>query len=100
MTRPGARLRSGQKAIVPIRQYNRFGGTYTQGVLGVVVQQIQRAPGSRQHPSQLAQGPDLHLPHRASGVPCGDLDGLVQIVDLDQRETADLLLGLDVRPVR
>lgn len=47
MTRPGARLRFGQKAIVPIRQYNSFGRTYTEGVLGVVVQQIQRAPGSR-----------------------------------------------------
>jgi hypothetical protein len=47
MTRPGARLRFGQKAIVPIRQYNSFPGTYTEGVLGVVVQKIQRAPGSK-----------------------------------------------------
>jgi hypothetical protein len=47
MTRPGARLRFGQKAIVPIRQYDSFGGTYTEGVLGVVVQKIQRAPGAK-----------------------------------------------------
>jgi hypothetical protein len=47
MTRPGARLRFGQKAIVPIRQYNSFGRTYAEGVLGVVVQKIQRAPGAK-----------------------------------------------------
>lgn len=47
MTRPGTRLRFGQKAIVPIRQYYSFTKTYTEGVLGVVVQRIQRAPGSK-----------------------------------------------------
>jgi hypothetical protein len=47
MTRPGARLRFGQKAIVPVRQYNVFEKTYTEGVLGIVVQRIRRAPASK-----------------------------------------------------
>jgi hypothetical protein len=46
MTRPGTRLRFGQKAIVPIRQYDSFEKTYTEGVLGIVVQRIRQAPGS------------------------------------------------------
>ncbi|PZG03015.1 hypothetical protein [Micromonospora deserti] len=45
MTRPGARLRFGQKAIVPIRQYHPLRG-YTEGVLGIVVRKIQHVPGS------------------------------------------------------
>lgn len=41
MTRPGARLRFGEKAIVPVRQYYPLLKTYAEGVLGIVVQRIQ-----------------------------------------------------------
>jgi len=47
MTRPGTRLRFGQKAIVPIRDYNALRKSYTEGVLGIVVRRIQRTRGSR-----------------------------------------------------
>jgi hypothetical protein len=47
MTRPGTRLRFGQKAIVPVRDYNALRKGYTEGVLGVVVQRIRQARGSR-----------------------------------------------------
>jgi hypothetical protein len=46
MTRPGARLRFGQKAIVPIRQYHPLRG-YTEGVLGIVVEPIRSISGTR-----------------------------------------------------
>jgi hypothetical protein len=46
MTRPGTRLRFGQKAIVPIRQYNPRLKGYLEGVLGIVVQPIRSIPGS------------------------------------------------------
>jgi len=46
MTRPGTRLRFGQKAIVPVRQYNRTSKTYSEGVLGIIVQPIRRAPAT------------------------------------------------------
>ncbi|GAB2842276.1 hypothetical protein GCM10027176_52740 [Actinoallomurus bryophytorum] len=47
MTRPGTRLRFGQKAIVPVRDYNALRKSYTDGVLGIVVRRIRHAPGSR-----------------------------------------------------
>jgi len=47
MTRPGARLRFGQKATVPIRQYNPRLKGYLEGVLGIVVQPIRSIPGSQ-----------------------------------------------------
>jgi hypothetical protein len=47
MTRPGTRLRFGQKAIVPIRDYNALRKSYTEGVLGIVVQRIRQTPGTR-----------------------------------------------------
>jgi hypothetical protein len=46
MTRPGTRLRFGQKAVVPVRQYDLRRDAYTEGVLGIVVRQIQHIPGS------------------------------------------------------
>lgn len=46
MTRPGARLRFGEKAIVPVRHYYPLLKTYAEGVLGIVVQPIQTTPGS------------------------------------------------------
>ena len=49
MTRPGTRLRFGQKAIVPIRDYNALRKCYTEGAPGIVVQRIRQtaAPESR-----------------------------------------------------
>jgi hypothetical protein len=47
MTRPRTRLRFGQKAIVPIRDYNALRKSYTEGVLGIVVQRIRQTPGTR-----------------------------------------------------
>ncbi len=47
MTRPGTRLRFGQKATVPIRQYNPRLRGYVEGVLGIVVQPIRSVPGTR-----------------------------------------------------
>ena len=47
MTRPGARLRFGQKAIVPIREYGPLRKSYTEGVLGIVVQRLRHTRGSR-----------------------------------------------------
>jgi hypothetical protein len=47
MTRPGTRLRFGQKAIVPIRDYNALRKSYTEGVLGIVVRRIRQTPGTR-----------------------------------------------------
>jgi hypothetical protein len=47
MTRPGTRLRFGQKAIVPIRDYNALRKSYTEGVLGIVVQRIRQTRGTR-----------------------------------------------------
>jgi hypothetical protein len=47
MTRPGTRLRFGQKATVPIRQYNPRLKGYLEGVLGIVVQPIKSVPGSQ-----------------------------------------------------
>lgn len=47
MTRPGTRLRFGQQAIVPIRDYNALRKSYTEGVLGVVVKRIRQSPGSK-----------------------------------------------------
>ncbi|MQA97388.1 MAG: hypothetical protein GEV11_23135 [Streptosporangiales bacterium] len=46
MTRPGARLRFGEKAIVPVRHYYPLLKTYDEGVLGIVVQRIRTTPGS------------------------------------------------------
>jgi hypothetical protein len=47
MTRPGTRLRFGQKATVPIRQYNPRLRGYLEGVLGIVVQPIRSIPGAQ-----------------------------------------------------
>ncbi|WP_067450508.1 hypothetical protein [Actinomadura macra] len=47
MTRPGERLRFGEKAIVPVRDYFPLLKTYTEGVLGIVVQRIRTTPGSK-----------------------------------------------------
>jgi hypothetical protein len=47
MTRPGARLRFGQQAIVPVRDYNALRKSYTEGVLGIVVRRIRQTRGSR-----------------------------------------------------
>jgi hypothetical protein len=47
MTRPGTRLRFGEKAIVPIRYYNSFVGTHSEGVISIVVQRIQHTAGSK-----------------------------------------------------
>ncbi|MFG1997721.1 hypothetical protein ACGFNU_01085 [Spirillospora sp. NPDC048911] len=47
MTRPGTRLRFGQKAIVPIREYNPLHKTYDEGVLGITVQRIRQTSGSK-----------------------------------------------------
>ncbi len=47
MTRPGTRLRFGQKAIVPVREYNALRKSYVDGVVGVVVRRIRQTPGSR-----------------------------------------------------
>jgi hypothetical protein len=47
MTRPKTRLRFGQKAIVPVRDYNALRKSYTEGVLGVVVRRIRQTRGSR-----------------------------------------------------
>ncbi|MEV4757809.1 hypothetical protein AB0J86_22210 [Micromonospora sp. NPDC049559] len=46
MTRPGTRLRFGQKAIVPIRQYHPWRG-FTEGTLGIVVERLQHVPATR-----------------------------------------------------
>jgi hypothetical protein len=46
MTRPGVRLRFGEKAIVPVRHYYPLLKTYAEGVLGIVVQRIQTTPGA------------------------------------------------------
>jgi hypothetical protein len=47
MTRPGIRLRFGQKAIVPVREYNALRKSYIEGVLGIVVRRIRQTRGSR-----------------------------------------------------
>jgi hypothetical protein len=47
MTRPRTRLRFGQKAIVPIREYNPLRKSYGEGVLGIMVQRIRQTRGSR-----------------------------------------------------
>ncbi|MGK5557045.1 hypothetical protein ACSNOI_36090 [Actinomadura kijaniata] len=47
MTRPRTRLRFGQKAIVPFRDYHPLHRTYQEGVLGIVVKRLRRAPASR-----------------------------------------------------
>ncbi|TDD71517.1 hypothetical protein [Actinomadura rubrisoli] len=47
MTRPGARLRFGQKAIVPIREHHPLPKSYTEGVLGIVVQRIRQTRASK-----------------------------------------------------
>ncbi|TDB88505.1 hypothetical protein E1264_11225 [Actinomadura sp. KC216] len=47
MTRPGTRLRFGEKAIVPVREYHPLQKVYTEGVLGIVVHRIRTTPGSR-----------------------------------------------------
>lgn len=47
MTRPGTRLRFGQKATVPIRQFNPRLNGYLEGVLGIVVQPIRSIPGAQ-----------------------------------------------------
>jgi hypothetical protein len=47
MTRPGTRLRFGQKATVPIRQYNPRLRGYVEGRLGIVVQPIRSIPGTQ-----------------------------------------------------
>ncbi|GAA2398611.1 hypothetical protein GCM10010191_01700 [Actinomadura vinacea] len=47
MTRPGTRLRFGQKAIVPIRDYHPLPKTFAEGVLGIVVKRLRQAPGSK-----------------------------------------------------
>lgn len=47
LTPPHAQLRFGQQARVPIRQYDRAHKVYTEGVLGIVVYPLQRAPGSQ-----------------------------------------------------
>ncbi|WP_344268718.1 hypothetical protein [Actinomadura napierensis] len=47
MTRPGTRLRFGEKAIVPVRDYYPQQKTYVEGVLGIVVQRIRTTPGSK-----------------------------------------------------
>ncbi|TDO50685.1 hypothetical protein EV643_104178 [Kribbella sp. VKM Ac-2527] len=46
-TSPGARLRFGRKAIVPIRDYDSFTHDYTVGVLGITVGPIQRVPATQ-----------------------------------------------------
>lgn len=45
-TRPGARLRFGQRAIVPIRDHATYGGD-REGVVGIVVGPIRRTDGSK-----------------------------------------------------
>jgi hypothetical protein len=47
MTRPKARLRFGQRAIVPVREYNALRKSYTDGVLAIVVRPIRQTRGSR-----------------------------------------------------
>ncbi|MFI0449346.1 hypothetical protein [Actinomadura sp. 6N118] len=47
MTRPGTRLRFGQKAMVPIREFNPLHKTYEEGVLGIAVQRIRQTSGSK-----------------------------------------------------
>ncbi|MFI0406791.1 hypothetical protein [Actinomadura sp. 3N508] len=47
MTRPGTRLRFGEKAIVPVREFYRLQRVYTEGVIGIVVHRIRTSPGSR-----------------------------------------------------
>jgi hypothetical protein len=47
MTRPKTRLRFGQQAIVPVRDYNALRKSYTEGVLGIVVRPIRHTRGSR-----------------------------------------------------
>lgn len=47
MTPPGTRLQFGQRAVVPFRSYNSFSGTYSEGVLGIVVEPIQQIPGDQ-----------------------------------------------------
>src|SRR4051812_3910786 len=45
-TLAGARLRFGQKAIVPFRYYDSFEKTYSEGVLGITPQPFQRTPAT------------------------------------------------------
>jgi hypothetical protein len=45
-TSPGARLRFGQKAIVPFRHYDSFEKTYSEGVLGITPQPFRRTPAT------------------------------------------------------
>ncbi|MFF5262072.1 hypothetical protein ACFY4C_24315 [Actinomadura viridis] len=47
MTRPGTRLRFGQKAIVPVREHHPLRKSYSEGVLGIVVKRIRRVPASK-----------------------------------------------------
>jgi hypothetical protein len=47
MTRPGTRLRFGQRAIVPVREYNALRKSYAEGVLAVAVQRIRQTRASR-----------------------------------------------------
>jgi hypothetical protein len=47
MTPAGTHLRFGQKAVVPLRGYDSFSGTYTEGVIGIVVEPIQQVPGDQ-----------------------------------------------------
>lgn len=42
MTKPGATLRFGQKAVVPMRYHDSFGHKYFEGVVTVTVQPIRR----------------------------------------------------------
>lgn len=47
MTKPGTRLRFGEKALVPVRHYYPLHKIYDEGVLGIVVQRIRTTPGSK-----------------------------------------------------
>jgi hypothetical protein len=47
MTRPGTRLRFGQRAIVPVRHYNSFSRTYFEGVISITVEPIRRTAASK-----------------------------------------------------
>lgn len=42
MTKPGATLRFGQKAVVPMRYHNSFTQSYSEGVVTVTVQPVRR----------------------------------------------------------
>src|ERR1051325_5093661 len=47
MTRPGTRLRFGQQAILPVREYVPLRKSYAEGVVGIVVRRIRQTRGSR-----------------------------------------------------